>query len=382
MPLPAVAVVVAVDSFKGSLAAHEACEAIARGLRRARSDIEVRLRPMADGGEGTLDALLAASPHGRRLRVGVRGAAGAPIDADVGILADGRGVVEIARIVGLTDAAATRTDVRERDTRGVGAALLHLVDAGCRDIAVALGGSSTNDGGAGLLAALGVRFLDGAGRELAPTPTGLAALARVDASTLNGRLDGMALTILSDVDNPLTGARGATAIFGPQKGVARADVEAIDRTLAHYAALLEAALGRTAATQPGAGAAGGLGFALQMLGARFASGAEVVADINGLDAALAGAAWVITGEGRSDEQTLMHKAPLVVALRARKRGVPVTLLSGAIDPAAIAALGAQFDGLFALPPGPATLADSIAHTADWLADRAQALAQLFFSAPR
>jgi glycerate kinase len=375
-------VVVAADSFKGSLDAREASQAIGRGVAAAHAGTEIRLRPMADGGEGTLDALVAASPGSRRRTIATRGASGAALDADVATLANGDGVIEVAAIVGLTDRAATATDVRRRETRGVGLAIRALLDDGCRAIAIGLGGSSTNDGGAGLLAALGLRFLDATGREVAPTPEGLSQLARVDAGALDPRLAATRITAMADVDNPLAGARGATAVFGPQKGVAADHVDAIDRSLAHYAALVEAALGVRAAQSPGAGAAGGLGFALQALGARYASGAAIVADLNGLDAALDGADWAIAGEGRSDAQTAMHKAPWVVAGRARAKHVPVSLLSGAIDPAAGAVLDAAFDGCFALPPGPATLDASIARAREWLEARAFAMARLFFSARR
>src|SRR5207248_10997115 len=184
-------------------------------------------------------------------------------------------------------------------TRGLGELIRLLLDAGIKRFLVGLGGSSTNDGGAGLLAALGLKLLDAAGGAIAPTPSGLAALARVEASGLDDRLASARFTILSDVDNPLCGARGATAIFGPQKGVRPESVAAIDARLAHFAALSEAALRRNAKDQPGAGAAGGLGFALLLLGGELRSGAEVVADLLGLDAALAGADWLITGEGRT-----------------------------------------------------------------------------------
>jgi glycerate kinase len=373
-------VVVAVDSFKGSVDARAACAAIARGILRASPAVIVAERPMADGGEGTLDALLAATVGGTCIEVVVTGAAGAPRRARAGRLADGSGFVEVAEIVGLTDRDGTAVDVSRRDTRGVGEAILALVAQGVRDITVGLGGSSTNDGGAGLVAALGARLLAAHGDPVAPSPLGLRALARIDARAALERLSGVTLTIMSDVDNPLCGARGATAIFGAQKGVAAEAIAPLDATLARYGALAEKAFGARAAERPGAGAAGGLGFALMLLGARFASGAEVVADRNGLDVALADADWAITGEGRSDAQTLMNKAPYVVATRARRHGVPVTLLSGAVDAAALAPLGTVFDGAFALPPGPATLDASIACAADWLADRAEALARLFLAA--
>ena len=181
---------------------------------------------------------------------------------------------------------------------------------------------------------------------------------------------------MSDVNNPLCGERGATAIFGPQKGVGPDDIATIDATLARFAALAERAVGRSAASLPGAGAAGGLGFALQLVGGSFRSGAEVVADLIGLDAALAGATWAFTGEGRSDHQTLLRKAPLVVAERARAAGVPITLLSGAVDAAALPELGRVFSGCFALPSGPMTLADCIAYADALIADRAEQVARI------
>jgi glycerate 2-kinase len=375
-------IVVAVDSFKGSLEAGAACRAIARGVVRALPDAELRVRAMADGGEGTLDAVLAASPGGTRFSVTTRGADGRALDVAVGRLADGSAVVEIAQVVGITDGTAMTTEIAARDTQGVGVLLRHLLDDGCREFAIGLGGSSTNDGGAGLLAALGVRFVDAADRIVAPTPRGLSNLVRVDLAGLDPRVDQSRLTIMSDVNNPLCGDQGATVVFGPQKGAQADAIAPIDATLARYAALLENAFGRQAAQRAGAGAAGGLGFALQLLGGEFRSGADVVADLNGLDAALAGASWAVTGEGRSDAQTLMRKAPCVVAERAHSQGVGVSLLSGALDPAALAALDAVFDGCFALPPGPHSLADSIAHASEWLADRAAAMTRLRFSARR
>jgi glycerate kinase len=185
---------------------------------------------------------------------------------------------------------------------------------------------------------------------------------------------------MSDVNNPLCGPRGATAIFGPQKGVRPDEVAAFDATLARFGALAEAAVGRTAAERPGAGAAGGLGFALQLVGGRFASGAEVVADLIGLDAALDGADWAIAGEGRSDAQTLLGKAPLVVARRAAPAGVPVALLSGALDATSLGAVAPTFAGCFALPGGPATLDACVAEAPALLADRAEAIARLFDAA--
>jgi glycerate kinase len=231
-----------------------------------------------------------------------------------------------------------------------------------------------------MLAALGLRLLDAQGDAVEPAPRGLARLAAVDATQLDARLGDARITILSDVNNPLTGAQGAVAVFGPQKGVRLEDVPAFDAALARYAVLAPRAVGRDVAQRPGAGAAGGLGFALQLLGGVPQSGAEVVADLIGLDAALHGADWALTGEGRTDRQTLLSKTPFVVAARARRRGVPITLVSGAVDPGSLTELGAHFAGCFAVPPGPATLEDCIANADSWLADRAEQAARVFAAA--
>jgi glycerate kinase len=377
-------VVLAPDSFKGSLDAPAVAAAIEIGFRRVWPAVEVRIRPMADGGEGTLDAVIAsAGPRGERRTLSVRNAAGTPQEAAYGLLRDERGttaVVEAAQIVGITDASGMRAPVSQRDTRGIGELIRALLDQGVRRFMIGLGGSSTNDGGAGLLAELGLELTDAHGNASMPTPAGLADLARVNGATLDPRLIDASITIMSDVNNPLSGERGATTIFGPQKGVLPADVQAIDGVLRAFAAKAEAALGREAASQPGAGAAGGLGFALRLLGGTFASGAEVVADLVGLDAALQGADWAITGEGRTDVQTLLGKTPFVVAQRAARANVPVTLLSGAVDAAALAELGRVFAGCFALQSGPMSLERCIAEAPTLLADRAEALARLFGAA--
>jgi len=380
-PLRPPIVVVAPDSFKGSLAAPAVCAAIARGLRRVWPDAEIRACPMADGGEGTLDAVL--SRGGQRQTMSVAGAGGAQRSAAYGIVAAPEGataIIEAAEIVGITDPGGMATEVTARSTEGIGAMIRALVDTGVRRFMIGLGGSSTNDGGAGMLKALGLRVVDGAGRDVAPTPAGLAQAARVDAGALEPRLRDCVITIMSDVNNPLCGERGATAIFGPQKGVRPESIALIDATLARYAALAEHAVGRTAALAPGAGAAGGLGFALQLVGGSFRSGAEVVADLIDLDAALERATLAFTGEGRTDRQTLLRKAPFVVAERARAAGVPITLLSGAVDAAALPELGRVFSGCFALPSGPMTLDDCIAGAEVLIVDRAEQIARVWAAA--
>jgi glycerate kinase len=377
-PLSTPVVVIAPDSFKGSLSAEQVAQAIAAGVQRARPDAVVRLCPMADGGEGTLDAMLARGGERRAMRV--QGAAGPVREAAAGLLGDGSAVVETAEIVGITDEVGMSVPVEARSTRGMGEAIRTLLDAGVRKFFVALGGSSTNDGGAGLLAGLGLKLFDAAGRELEPTPAQLAQLARVDVSQLDARLAETTFVGMSDVDNPLTGEHGATAVFGPQKGVKAEQVAAIDAALAHFADLLEPALKRTGRNLPGAGAAGGLGFALHMLGAHFEPGAEVVAAQVGLDAALEGANWLVTGEGRSDVQTLHGKAPFIACRHARAAGVAASLLSGAVDPAALPRLSEHFSGCFSPAPGPITLETAIRDAARLLANEAEQLVRLRYGA--
>jgi len=372
-------VVIAPDSFKGSTAAPATAAAIAEGLRRVWPGAELRLCPMADGGEGTLDAVL--SRGGQRVTARVTGAAGKTVEAGYGIVGEGKiAIIEAAQIVGLTDPDGTAIDVELRSSRGIGELMARLLDGGLPEFMVGLGGTSTNDGGAGKLAALGLRLLDAKGRAVDATPEGLANLVAVDAAGLDPRLRQTTITIMSDVDNVLTGPRGATAIFGPQKGARPERVGELDARLARFASLVEKALGKTARDRPGAGAAGGLGFALQLLGGEMRSGAEVVADLIGLNTALHGANWVITGEGRTDAQTLLGKTPLVVARRSAAMGVPATLISGGIDRTALPELSRHFAGCFSVTDGPMTLEDCIANAARLLADRGEQAGRLYTAA--
>jgi glycerate kinase len=374
-------IVLAPDSFKGSLTAPEVCDAIALGLARAIPDVETIARPMADGGEGTLDAVLAAvGPRGTREYEEVTGAAGDRLRAAYGLIDGTTAVIEVAQIVGITDTDGMRAHVEDRTTRGIGELVARLLDRGIRRFMIGLGGSSTNDGGSGLLHALGVRLYDDSARELAPTPRGLASIARVDPGGIGARLRNVEISIMSDVDNPLCGTLGATAIFGPQKGVQTGDIERIDNALWRFADASQRALANEVAHRPGSGAAGGLGFALQLVGGAMRSGAEVVADLVRLDDALASADWAITGEGRSDRQTLLSKAPFVVARHANAKGVPVTLLSGAVDDAALADLHEHFAGCFALPPRPMSLEECIRDAASLLAARAEAIGHVIGAA--
>jgi len=369
-------IVIAPASFKGTLTAAEAARAMADGVRRAVPAAELRLLPMADGGEGTLDAMLSARA-GEMRRAEVSGFDGRPLQVEYGVLQDGQeplAVLESARVVGLTLSGAAAVPVERRSTQGLGELLRHCLDDGLRRFVIGLGGSATNDGGAGLLAALGVKFADAAGTPLAPIPSELVRLAAVDVAGLDARIAGCRIDVYADVDNPLCGARGATAMFGPQKGVPLEQVAALDAFLARYAALLEAAGGHAASTLPGAGAAGGLGFALQWLGGSHVSGAQMLLDLYGYDALLREADWVITGEGCSDAQTAHGKAPWVVAQCARAAGVPVTLISGRIDPA-LPELQAMFDGCHALAADSVSAQLAMQHAAELLAACAERTAR-------
>jgi len=367
-------VVIAPDSFKGSLDASAVAAAIADGIRRARPDAQVRICPMADGGEGTLSAVAGAG--GRVLTISVQGAGGALRSAAIGLLPDGSALIESAEIVGLTDPAGTNTPVLERSTTGVGDAIRHVLDLGVKTIYLALGGSSTNDGGAGLLVALGVRLLDAQGHEVEPVPAQLSRVATVDIGALDRRLTDVVLVGMSDVKSPLAGRTGATFVFGPQKGVEPRQLEATDQALVTFADAVERGFDRTARERPGAGAAGGLGFALYMLGADLEPGGEVVARKVGLDRALQGADWLLTGEGRSDSQTLSGKAPFVAASFAHAAGVPTTLLSGSIDPHSLRDLNGHFHGCFSIVPGPVALDDAMRNCASYLANQAEQVARL------
>jgi glycerate kinase len=370
-------IVIAPDSFKGSLTALQAARAMQRGVVRAVPSAKIRLYPMADGGEGTLDALLHAG--GSRHTVQVRGAGGAAKTACIGVLQDGAGAIEVAEVVGMTDNAAMATPVGERTSAGVGDAIRALLDLGCRRIHIALGGSITNDGGAGMLVALGARLLDCNGQEISAAPADLCRLAAVDVRAMDARLLDCELLGMSDVDNPLTGDQGATRIFGPQKGVLPEQVATLDAGLANLATHAESSFHRAAHTLPGSGAAGGLGFALMLLGAVMRSGAEVVSDLLHLDSALASADWVLTGEGRSDLQTLRGKAPFAVCQRARQHGVPVSLISGSVEESALPALGEHFAGCFSIVSRPMTLEVAMTDAERLLEHAAEQVARLWMA---
>jgi glycerate kinase len=363
-------VLIAPDSFKGSLTQAEVAAAIAAGVRRALPTARVTELPLSDGGEGWLDTLVGADPGGRVMSVAVTGPLGEAIEGRFGLVEGGRtAVVEVATASGLQLVDPTPATFRTASSRGSGELIRAALDAGATRVLVGLGGSATTDGGAGLGIALGARLLDAAGEPVGPGGAALATLASVDLSGLDSRFGVAAdisgldsrlpsapagvgprgasadrptragcspveLLAATDVDNPLLGPTGAAAVYGPQKGAGADDVAPVDAALANFADRVEAALGRELRSTPGAGAAGGLGFGLlAFCGASIVRGIEVALDLVGFDAALAAADLVITGEGRIDPQTLHGKVVAGVAGRARAAGVPTYAIGGAVDPA-------------------------------------------------
>ncbi|GAA4056076.1 glycerate kinase [Streptomyces shaanxiensis] len=334
-------VLIAADKFKGSLTAVQVAERVTAGLRRVVPGLEVEAMPVADGGDGTVDAAVAAGFERREVRVA--GPLGDEVAAAFALSGD-TAVVEMAEASGLQRLPAGVFAPLTASTYGSGELLRAALDAGARTIVFGVGGSATTDGGAGMLTALGARFLDADGEPVAPGGGSLGDLATADLSSLDPRLDSVELVLASDVDNPLTGPKGAPAVYGPQKGASPDDVEALDVALAHFAKVLGESVGPEAAEHaaaPGAGAAGGIGYGALLLGARFRPGIEVMLDVLGFAPALERATLVITGEGSLDEQTLHGKAPAGVAAAARAADKEVVAVCGrlALAPEALGRAG-------------------------------------------
>jgi glycerate 2-kinase len=339
-------VIVAPDKFEGSLTAGQAAAAIAAGLGRARPDAEVVRLPLGDGGAGTLDALLAAGF--RRVPVAATGPTGEPVAAAIAVAGE-RAFVEMAEASGLKRLPGGRRAPLEAGTYGTGELVAAALDQGAGEVVLGIGGSATTDGGAGMAAALGARFLDQDGAELPPGGAALLRLARIDSSGLDPRLRRVRVTVACDVDNPLVGPEGAAHVYGPQKGAGPDDVLLLDSALRRYARVLADDLGLDLAATPGAGAAGGLGAgAMAFLGAELRPGIELVLELIGFDQAVAGADLVVTGEGRLDAQSLRGKAPVGVARAAAAHGVPVVAMAGAVEVADRELRAAGFEEAHAL----------------------------------
>lgn len=373
----AITVVIAPGSYKGSLLPAEAAAAMARGVRRALPDARVILAPMADGGEGTVQALVDAT-GGSLQRLTVTGPLGQPVPAFFGISPDGQtAFIEMAAASGLPLVPPGKLSPQTATTFGTGELMRAALDAGCRRLIVGLGGSATNDGGAGALQALGLRILDAGGNALGFGGGQLGRAARLDPFALDPRLQHAEIIVACDVDNPLCGPQGASAVFGPQKGASPELVRQLDAALAHWGDLLRRDLGRDVAEIPGAGAAGGLGAGLLALGARLSPGVELVMAAGGFVDKLAGADLVLTGEGRIDSQTAHGKTPVGVARAAKAQGLPVVAIAGGLGPGYAGVYAAGIDACLSLVSGPMSLEQAMAEGDALLAAAAEAAVRIF-----
>lgn len=376
-------VVIAPDSFKESLDAEQVAEAIARGFRSVINDIEICSVPVADGGEGTTEALVAATSgtlHSNR----VTGPLGEPLEAIWGLLGEQTdmpitAVVETASASGLDKISSSQRDAFRATTYGTGELILAALDQGVRRIILGLGGSATNDGGMGLLSALGARFLNAQGEQLVAGGAALAQLETIDLTQLDPRLAETEFLVACDVDNPLLGERGASAIFGPQKGATPEQVVQLDAALENLAKVSTRLLGKDMRDVKGAGAAGGLGYALvQFLNARMAPGIDLVLEAVQFNDLLADADLVITGEGRMDGQSLSGKTPVGVARWAKRQNLPVIALCGSIGAGAEGVHSVGIDALFTVVPGVCTLEQAMAEAAPNIERTAAQIARLYY----
>jgi glycerate 2-kinase len=360
-------VVLAPDKFKGSLSAAQAAAALAAGLRGTRPDLEIAEVPVADGGDGTVAAALAAGFE--PVTVTVSGPLGRPVSAEFA-LRDGTAVIELASAAGLRclpgPGPTARTSMAA-STYGAGELIVAALDRDARAVVLGIGGSASTDGGAGMVQALGVRLSGQQDEELPRGGAALAGLAAIDTSGLDPRLRDVRLLVASDVDNPLLGRQGAAVVFGPQKGAGPEQVRALEAALGRWAEMTSAATGSDLAGAPGAGAAGGAGFAaMAYLGAALVPGVSLVLDLIGFDAALERADLVVTGEGCLDDQTLSGKAPLGVSRAAGRRAVPVVAVAGQVRLGEAELAAAGFSAAYALTDAEPEPAASMARAAELL----------------
>ena len=375
-------IVIAPDSFKESLSASEVAAALARGVKRAAPEAHILCVPMADGGEGTVQAVLGATQSEPRSDW-VQNALGQPIQAQWALLPEQTAVIEMACAAGLEHIAPSRRDALRATTFGVGELIKHALDAGARHIVLGLGGSATNDGGAGMLSALGLRLLDAQRTPLAAGGAALATLEFIDASNFDSRLEQTKITIASDVNNPLCGPLGASAIFGPQKGATPEQVHMLDAALSHFADVCAQHLGHDRRDAAGSGAAGGVGFAAHAwMHSTFRPGATVIAEIGGLAQAVQGASFVITGEGRLDAQTLLGKTPMGVAQIAQHAGVPTIAIAGSLGPGYQGLYRVGIQAAFSLVSGPMSLTQACENVVSLLEDRAEDVVRLWLAAAK
>ena len=370
-------IVVATDSFKGSLSSQDAGNAIRDGLQKADPSAEILVIPVADGGEGTTDALIGAL-NGTVRTVCVTGPYGDPFNASYGLVPEQRmAVMEMASAAGIT--LCSRREPLCASTFGVGEMIRDAIAQGCRNFLLGIGGSATNDGGTGMLTALGYQFFDQEGAELPPIAASLGKIAKIGTDQVLSALKGCRFQIACDVRNPLCGPQGCTSIFGPQKGVSEAQIPELDSAMQHYAEIVAQTFHADNSQVPGAGAAGGLGFAfLSFLHGTLRPGIDLVLETVKLEETLQDADLVITGEGALDGQTIFGKTPVGVAARAKKYQVPVIALAGCIRPGAELCNQHGIDAFFPIVPGITTLEEAMQPQTAWrnLSHTAQQVLQL------
>ena len=370
-------VVIAPDSYKGCLSALEVAKAMERGVLSVFPSAEVRKIPIADGGEGTVAALVTAT-NGQLRQTEVTDPLGNKIIAHWGVLGDGRtAVIEMAAASGLPLVPKEKRDPRGPTTYGTGELINAALAEGLAKIIIGIGGSATNDGGTGMARALGVRFLDAAGQEVAAGGGSLAEICQIDTTGLDPRLKNTEIVVACDVDNPLCGTRGASAVFGPQKGATPEMVQQLDAGLAKYASCARQATGRDVAEKAGAGAAGGLGAGLMFFTpAQLKPGVEIVLDAVGFSDIVRDADFVITGEGRTDFQTAFGKAPVGVAKVAKTHGAPVFCISGGLGEGADDVLAQGIDAVMSICDRPLSLEECMAAGAQLIEPAAARLSRI------
>lgn len=353
-------VCIAIDSFKGSLSTFEAGEAAKRGVLAAYPGADVSVSPLADGGEGTVDAIISAT-GGKTVTVTVTGPLGKKVDASYGMIpAKKTAIIEMASAAGLTLVPKKDRNPLYTTTYGVGELILHAMGAGCREFIIGIGGSATNDGGVGMLTALGAEFLDKKGAPIKRGAAGLADLAEIRTYKMPRALEECHFSVACDVTNPLCGKNGCSAIYGPQKGATPMTISDMDRSLRKYATLTRGLNPKADPEHPGAGAAGGLGFAfLSYLNSELRSGIDLVNSAIGLEDRIRSADVVVTGEGRLDGQSAMGKGPVGVARLAKKHGKPVVALAGCLSKDAALCHAEGIDAFFSILREPVTLAEAM-----------------------
>lgn len=370
-------IVIAIDSFKGSVSAMEAAESVARGIKSVVPDANTFLFPVADGGEGTTEAVLAAA-SGEKIKEKVNNPQFEEVNAEYAILSDGTAIIETAAASGLTLIDKSKRNPMISSSYGTGELIASALKKGVKKIIFGLGGSATNDGGIGLGAALGIKFFDKDGNKLKPIAKELIKVAKIDTSEINPLLKDVKFDIACDVTNPLCGEKGASHIFGPQKGASPDDVLALDEGLRNFAKVLKDACGKDFTDFPGAGAAGGIAILLMAFAkTEIHSGIELILNATGIDDKLKICDLVITGEGRVDMQTAFGKVPAGVAKHAKAFGKPVIALTGSIGSGFESVYTCGIDAVFSIQSGPMTLEESLKKADVLLCDTAARVMKLY-----